>query len=345
MDSYIVSFCIATYQRYEIVKELIMELLSVDSDKFEVVVCDNCSKDGSFEKIKEIKDVRLQIYANDRNIGSLANMCAALDRGRGHYLFYINDRDNVDSFKIKKLITILERIDKEDVAFAKCIDDFSPERDYDIFLCGREALLEFGCRIAHPTGYLYRYDAWNSIVKRRNLFEQQCYGDYPFTQICAILSQAYNGAIIYGDICNLKRRRIDFSKVKSGYYSNRKDKRLWYTPEVQWRELMIAYKFLIMEGIDKEQVDEVLSSRYQEYLRRVVIEYKNIIAKPENTLHYNLELSNDMFLTRVKSIRNGLFLWRKMISFCTNMKKKDLLKRTNYDTKQIIMLYLTDYGR
>lgn len=340
MDNIIVSFCIATFQRYEILKELLTEILSVNSDEFEVVVSDNCSTDGSFDKIKKIKDQRLKLFRNEKNLGMLGNFHSVLNHGTGYYLFYINDRDNVDSFKVKKLISILKQIDKENVAFAKCVEYMNSEKDYQIFNAGKNALIEFSCEIAHPTGYIFRSDVWNKISKRNKLFTNQAYGDYPYTLVCAIMAKKYNGALIYGDICSVRRERIDFSKIKSGFYEDRKDKRLWYSPEVQWRELIIAYKFLKKLLINENIIDELLYKRYTTYLYRVVIQYKDILQHPSNTIHYDLEVPTNLFVIGLYAIENGLFLWKKMSAFCKNNKKKKLYKKVNLQTKQIYILYL-----
>ena len=178
------------------------------------------------------------------------------------------------------------------------------------------------------------------IRKRNILFENHCYGDFSFTQVCALMSLRYNGALIFGDICDVQRRRINFQKVKSGFYENRKDKRLWYTPEVQWRELIIAYKFLTKMGIDEKLIDNLLSYRYREYLNRVVTEYRAMISRPENTVHYNLKISYKPFFTELKTIKNGLYLWRRMVKFCLDIHKKDLCNQVNIDTKQVFSFYL-----
>ena len=95
MNKIIVSFCIATFQRCEVVKELVEEILSIQTDKLEIVVCDNNSADDTVKELKKISDVRLKIYVNERNVGSLLNMYEALEKGTGEYLFYINYRDNL----------------------------------------------------------------------------------------------------------------------------------------------------------------------------------------------------------------------------------------------------------
>lgn len=340
----IVSFCIATFRRYEILKELVQEILSVSTDKFEVVVCDNNSQDGSIEKIGEIKDSRLKIYANKKNVGSSLNMYEALDKGIGRYLFYINDRDNVDSFKIEKLIDILDKLEKEDVVFAKCLRDRNVEK-YHIFNAGREAQLQFACKITHPTGYIFKKDIWKKIKNKRILFENQIYGDYPMTQVCAIMAKKYKGALIFGDICDLRRQRINFSEEKSRYYEGRKDKRLWYTPEVMFRELQIGQEFLRKIRVEAEIREQLLLERYKEYLHKCMTDYKKLITNPVNTAHYNYCPRLDFFHVCSASMLNGIKLWSKTFFWCVFEDKKavSLINKATKEEYARYFRYVLDY--
>lgn len=325
MDMPIVSFCIATYQRYEVLNELIQEILSVDTDEIEVVVCDNKSEDGSIEKISKIEDGRLKIFINETNVGSSLNVHESLDKGNGEYLFYVNDRDNVDKFKINKLIEILKCLKKEDVAFAKCLNVKNEIEPYRIYEGGKDALVMFACKVDHPTGYIFRRDKWHEIQNRRRYFEDQKYGDYPITEICAILAKNQKGALVYGDICDWNRRRIDFSKVKSGYYNNRIDKRLWFTPEVLYRELKIGYYFLKKIEVSEEIRNQILVERYKVYLYWCVSGYKTMISDPANTDHYNFYPLQDFWHVFMTSILNGKKLWFNTSSLINDKQTSSLI--------------------
>lgn len=311
-----VSFCIATFQRYDILAELIQEILSVNSDKIEVVICDDHSLDDSIEKIRQIQDARLKIFVNKENIGSLSNICETLDKGEGEYLFYVNDRDNVDPMKMKTLLVILEHLKADHVAFARCIPGQYGKQKYQVFKEGEEALVEFACRIDHPTGFIFRKEIWDKIKIRKRFFEDQKYGDHAITQICAIMAQKYRGAVIYGDICNVSRRRLDFAVEKSGYYRKRKDKRLWYSPEVIYRELRIGQKFLKQLGVSDPIRERILIDRYTQYLPWCVTEYKNMVADPLCTLHYDFYPRQDFIHVFMKSVRNGWKLWHNTRKLC-----------------------------
>jgi len=317
----LVSFCIATFQRCAILVELVQEILSVYSDKIEVVICDDHSQDDSVERLRQIQDSRLKIFVNQNNLGSLPNMCEALEKGEGEYLFYVNDRDNVDPFKIKTLLEILECLKNDNVAYAKCIPEQYGKQRYCIFKEGEEALTEFACAIDHPTGFIFKREIWHKIKKRKSLFEDQKYGDFSITLICAIMARNYKGAVIYGDICNLKRRRLDFAVEKSGYYLKRNDKRLWYSPEVIYRELRIGQKFLKQIGVSDQIRRKVLVDRYIRYLPLCTTRYKELIADPLHTVHYNFYPEQDFIHVFTKSMLNGLKLWFHTKRLCADDSK------------------------
>lgn len=317
-----ISFCIATFQRYEVLKELVEEILSVQTDQIEVVVSDDRSLDGSAEKIRKIKDSRLKVFVNEKNVGSSLNIHDSLDRGNGRYLFYVNDRDNVDSFKIETLIKILEELEEKNVALARCYGTYGNAEKYHIFNAGKESMIQFACRIDHPTGYIFKRDIWKKIKNKRVLFENQNYGDYPITQVCAIMAKRYKGALIYGDICDLQRRRVDFLKEKSGYYKNRKDKRLWYTPEVMFRELQICEKFLKKIDAQEDIREQIVKDRYTEYLSWCVTGYRDKIADPVCTAHYNFYPKQDFFHVFTGSVQNGIKLWNKIFFLCLKENRR-----------------------
>lgn len=343
MDKLIVSFCIAAFRRYNELNELIQEILSVKSEKIEVIVCDNMSSDGSVEELEKISDDRLKIHVNEKNFGSLLNIHEALDKGRGKYLFYVNDRDNVDNFKIERLIEILECLDKENVAFAKCVPHQNGVEKYRIFEKGKESLIQFSCAIDHPTGYIFKREIWHKIRNRRLFFEKQKYGDYAVTLICAIMARQYSGALIYGDICDLDRQRIDFTMVKSRYYENRKDKRLWYTPEVIYRELRIGQEFLKKLKVQEDIRNEILIARYTAYLSWCVTNYKNIIADPVCTTHYDLYPSQNFIPVFLKSMVNGFKLWSKTNLWLLSENRK-LCGILNRVTKEEYTKYFRELG-
>lgn len=318
----IVSFCIASYNRYEIIKELIEELLEINNDRFEIVVSDDKSPDFTAEKLRTIHDERLKVYENKENVGSMQNIYESLNRGSGEFLFYVNDRDNIRATKINEMIKIFEELEKREVAYGKCVPEIKGDIKFQIYKKGEDALRCFACRISHPTGYFFHRDCWRHVKNKKSIFKEEKYGDYGFTHICAILALKHDGARIYGDFCDVGRERIDFKKVRSGFYNNRSDKRLWYTPEVQERELKIAYHFLKKISVPQTILNKILVDRFNECMCRVVIDYKILVNQPANSYHYGVAPPEN---TTSISIKNGLCLWYKYRHFIKRQKNESFL--------------------
>lgn len=317
-----VSFCIASYNRYEVTKELIEELLEINSDRFEIVVSDDKSPDDTAEKLRTIHDDRLKVYENKENVGSMQNIYESLNRGNGEFLFYLNDRDNVKASKINEMIKIFEELEKREVGYGKFVPEIKKDIKFQIYKKGEDALQRFACRVSHPTGYFFRRDCWELVKNKKAIFKEEKYGDYGFTHICAVLALNHDGARIFGDFCDIGRERIDFKKVRSGFYNNRSDKRLWYTPEVQERELKIAYYFLKKIGVSQTVLNKILVDRFYECMCRVVIDYRVLVNQPANSYHYGITPPEN---TTSISIRNGLYLWNKYRNFIKKVKNEGFL--------------------
>ena len=304
----LLSFCIATYNRSSVIMELVETLLSIESEEFEVVVVDDCSTDDTQACLAGIEDKRLRVVQNRKNQGSIMNIYRAIDAGQGEYLFYLNDRDGVKKYKILPLIKILKELKNQDVAFARCDSELSLGAQYQVFESGEAAIVEFACRITHPTGYIFKKTTWKEMAKKKVFFSDEKYGDYPTANLCAVLAKRYNGARILGDICNANYERIDFKQVKSGYYKNRKDKRLWYTPEVSVRELNIAVKLMRSLNIETPIIMRTILFRFAEYMRRDVNLWYVIASQPSNSYHYGVAPPKKNFW---KPIRNGLYIYKE----------------------------------
>ena len=69
MEDILLSICIPTYNRADIVYECVKECLKISGDDIEVVVNDNCSTDDTKGKLEKIVDKRFRYYRNNENIG------------------------------------------------------------------------------------------------------------------------------------------------------------------------------------------------------------------------------------------------------------------------------------
>ena len=113
----LLSICIPTYNRAEIVFECVKNCLKNEYDFLEVVVTDNCSTDTTEEKLSQIKDSRFKYYKNKENIG-YANLSMCMKNGSGKYCLLLSDEDEIYDIDWKNLKSFLEV--SEDISVFQC---------------------------------------------------------------------------------------------------------------------------------------------------------------------------------------------------------------------------------
>ncbi len=94
MNSIIYSICITNYNTYPIVEESINAILSQIDQNFEVVVVDNCSKDGSLEILERYQKeglIRLFVQKCSRGVGRQL----AFQASKGKYIISQLDLDDI----------------------------------------------------------------------------------------------------------------------------------------------------------------------------------------------------------------------------------------------------------
>lgn len=235
-----ISFCISSYNRREMVKELVLHILSIQSEEIEVIVMDDHSGDGTIESLNEICDERLHTYYKETQEGGTLCWYDALEKGGGVWLFQIIDRDWINTELIERLIEILRELEEQKVGFAVGGERISGERDYQIYQEGLETINEFGLRYSHPTGQIFRRKEWNAIANRRNFFADEEYGIYPHGYIYSIMGNSLKGAYILIDICDKAHYNQRIIKTVSKVYASRKDKLEWFLPESRFNLLKLA---------------------------------------------------------------------------------------------------------
>lgn len=86
----IYSICITTYNSAEIVKDAMEPLIKLDPEKYEIVICDNCSNDGTLELLKEYSSrISLISIRCSRGLGRQI----AMEKSNGEIIIHLTDFD------------------------------------------------------------------------------------------------------------------------------------------------------------------------------------------------------------------------------------------------------------
>lgn len=91
-----ISIAMTTYNGEKYLREQIDSILAQTIQDFELVVCDDCSKDSTWEILEDYakKDNRVQIHENYENIGFLKNFEKAIELCHGDYIA-LSDQDDI----------------------------------------------------------------------------------------------------------------------------------------------------------------------------------------------------------------------------------------------------------
>lgn len=103
-----ISVCMATYNGERWVDIQVKSILEQLGPQDELVIVDDCSGDGTVDKIRSIVDGRIVLSRNEANKGVVATFESALRRAGGDILF-LSDQDDVWlPGKVEKIVAVFE---------------------------------------------------------------------------------------------------------------------------------------------------------------------------------------------------------------------------------------------
>lgn len=88
------SVCIATYNGERFIKDQIDSILNEIGVGDEIVICDDCSTDGTLNFLEAYSDPRIRVYKNSARLGHVRNFERAIYLAKGEYIF-LSDQDDV----------------------------------------------------------------------------------------------------------------------------------------------------------------------------------------------------------------------------------------------------------
>ena len=159
-ESSLVSICIPTYNRAEMVSKAIDSALSQSYPNIEVVVVDNASSDDIESVIARYKDTPLKFFKNKTNLGLFGNFNRCIELAKGKYIHILHSDDYIDSNFTKTCVEFMESHHAVAMTFTSVQVLFNNEQkriglaDHDIVFSAPEGfrmILETGNPIGCPS--------------------------------------------------------------------------------------------------------------------------------------------------------------------------------------------------
>lgn len=310
MNEYILTIAIPTFNRKEKLSLLLNKLSSISLKEVEIMISDNCSKDGTDVICNRYKEQNEFIYyRQETNIGPDLNFLWLLNNAHGKYVWLVSDDDNISTEFINKLLFFLKNNEISLGFFNYTLINSKTNKKHDVLKMKNEIELvtdknRFLSKISFEntflTTILYRKDAFNQILNPERFnntnflqtylaYESTLYSNFPF-------------AIFYETgITAFSNDKVSYSIYKVFGESLR-------------RMAVYLYKNL---GFKRK----IVNYQYKKYIRKVV--YPGII----HAKHYNY---NDMLkfpfkMLKASSFSAFLFIETCIVVFTPNFIIKTIL--------------------
>lgn len=109
MNEIIVSICLPTYNRANLLRRAIESICSQTYRHFELIIVDDGSTDDTKEMIDSFHDARIRFIRHETNKGLMASRNTALRYARGTYIAFQDSDDWWDPEKLQEEVALLEQ--------------------------------------------------------------------------------------------------------------------------------------------------------------------------------------------------------------------------------------------
>jgi GT2 family glycosyltransferase len=110
-----VSVCLPVYNGADTIERSVASVLNQTYTDFECLVVDNCSSDGTVDRVRRFDDPRIRIVRNAANLGLVGNHNECLRQARGDLIQFVHSDDWLLPNCLERLVPAF---DAEDVGLA-----------------------------------------------------------------------------------------------------------------------------------------------------------------------------------------------------------------------------------
>lgn len=139
MENEMVSIIMPTYKCGRFIERSIKSVQSQVYQNWELIIVDDCSKDGTVDIVLNIakKDKRISIYQNNSNSGAAVSRNTALRHAKGRWIAFLDSDDLWAPDKLEKQIRFME---ENDYAFSyhEYVEIDEEDKELGVYVSGKE---------------------------------------------------------------------------------------------------------------------------------------------------------------------------------------------------------------
>lgn len=237
----ILSICIPTFNRGEILSKRIKSYLSVNNEDIEIIIVDNASCDDSVKFLKEIEDNRIRVFQNDTNIGSFYNICKVLTLASGKYAMLLMDKDLLDVQYINQITDFL----KEQEIAAGIFLNASKNNTIKVKYVEDEVkkISEICFNGNHPSGVFFNKNCID-FEKATSIIEKYDMEVRPYATDFLLALSAKSGSFALVDIEFVHFVLPPFDGLKHSFTYSPEKNNIFFLPEFRFKVFENFVKFL-----------------------------------------------------------------------------------------------------
>lgn len=318
----LLSICIPTFNRKQVLISNVKELLSSSDKRFQIVIQDNASTDGTDSDISKFKDTRIKYCKNENNIGGTPSSIKALSNNNSKYSMLLLDKDIIN---VKELANFLDILDKEKPDFGYVnLDVENINSTYKVD-AGLNGIKEFGFLSKHPTGYFFLSNLWDECVN--STWFSQIDTLFPFVPDCVMscLAIKYKGIVVGNHIINAAfKTKSDGSKSLTYTYAN-----MWFFPKMLDERMKTYTNVLFSQDCDTKSMCVGLNKIFRQNIIGKTISYKHLMSDSTTCEHYNLQMKNIGLAEMVKYLKESCTLFKAITkTHIKNMQRYKIIVPT-----------------
>ncbi len=216
-NNILLSICIPTYNRGEILNQNLKQILEIKSQDIEFVISDNASSDNTKSILKQLKDPRIKYHRNEQNIGADANFVKSVELASGEFIFFISDKDIIEQDAIDFIIDIIKNNENISVMLGKVIffENYKYGYEDKIWKKGHESLVEFFLSHGYMAGIILRKSSLDLNQAKRYI---GCFRIHEFLMHFAMLKgDTLTSSKVF---CHkaFQEKRLDRTKIENKEY-------------------------------------------------------------------------------------------------------------------------------
>ena len=168
MKKPLVSICIPTYNRLDLLKENLQSCLDQTYANIEIIVTDNSTDNETEQYFRLLDNKKIKYFRNPKGTGPFTNLNIAISKATGKYIKFSFDDDLLKPTCIEKMTAILEKYQNVGVVMAP-LDIINNEGDriYPRFYIVKKML------------HLYKYLDNDAVVPKKSILKDFLTRVYP----------------------------------------------------------------------------------------------------------------------------------------------------------------------